>query len=309
MIRIILSLLTSLLISISSGCGGTVPGKGVPIRVGSQESSKVYELPLERYLIGVLEKEVAGTWPMEALKAQAVASRTYALYRKANPRHERFDLTADTSDQVFQQKRRHSDAVVQAVQETEGETLDFDGEIFQAFFHSCCGGMSERADQVWAGIKTPSLLTTHGDPYCNACPRNHWEYQMPREELTDLLRENGYPLREDWKIEIAKRDESGRVSEIRFGEDSDLPLSGTKLREIVGYTKLPSTLFEIKDSENDRIVFSGKGSGHGVGLCQWGAKGMAEEGKNYREILEFYYPGATVHPSSLIPQPSTVDPD
>jgi stage II sporulation protein D len=281
----------SLIISLG-GCAGNLPKTGVPMRVGSENGAKVHEIPLERYLVGVLEKEVVGTWPIEALKAQAVASRTYALYRKAHPRDERFDLAADTSDQVFEKKRRHSPAIVEAVLATEGETLKFDGDILQAFFHSCCGGMSERADRVWEGIETPSLLTVHPDPFCGACPRSRWEYSISRKELEDRLKESGQGPAGDWKIEITKRDDSGRVLEVQFrGEDSDISFSGAKFREVLGYTKLPSTLFEITDAE-DPVVFVGRGSGHGVGLCQWGAKGMAEEGHTYREILEFYYPGA-----------------
>lgn len=275
-----------------AGCAGNLPSRGEPIRVASQRQTKIQEIPLETYLVGVLEKEVVGTWPIEALKAQAVASRTYALYRKQHPRDERFDVTSDTRDQVFQKKRRQSPAVVQAVLETEGETLNFNGGILQAFFHSCCGGMSEQADQVWQGITTPPLLTVHPDPFCSACPRSRWEYPISRKELEDRLRENGHPLKDGWKIEITKRDDSGRVLEIRFPDDG-ISFSGAKFREILGYTKLPSTLFEITDAE-DPVVFVGRGSGHGVGLCQWGAKGMADEGKTYREILQFYYPGAEI---------------
>lgn len=311
--------ISSIIISLG-GCAGNLPKSGVPVRVVSESGTKVHEIPLERYLVGVLEKEVVGTWPIEALKAQAVASRTYALYRKAHPRGERFDLAADTSDQVFQKKRRHSPAIIEAVRETEGETLQFNGGILQAFFHSCCGGKSERADGVWQGIDASPLLSLHEDPYCAFCPRNSWEVVIPRQELTRLLTENGNDVGDDWRMEITERDDSGRVREVGFrSSGSNLTIPGARFRETIGYTRLPSTLFEIQDA-GDAVVFTGRGSGHGVGLCQWGAKGMAEEGKTYREILEFYYPSAVIAgaapeepsvPAGFFPNPegSEIDPE
>ena len=292
--------------TIAPGCATpNVPAHGAPIRVGIQDAGaektafQLHEIPMERYVAGVLEKEVHGGWPLEALKAQAVATRTYALYRKEKPRDTRFDVLSDTSDQVFEKSRGHSPAIVQAVTETEGETLTYRGKVFQTFFHSCCGGMSESADQVWPGVAVPPLQGIHQDPYCSTCPPAHWEYRISREDLQRTLVENGYQANGTWEIEITGTDESGRVTEISL-LPSKTRIQATKFRQLIGNTNLKSTLFEISTS-NDPIVFSGRGAGHGVGLCQWGAKGMADDGRTYREILEFYYPGAEISPSASEP--------
>lgn len=260
-----------------------VPAQGGGIRVGQLKNDELHlrEIPLERYVAGVLEKEVHGNWPMEALKAQAVATRTYALYRKVNPRDALFDVLSDTTDQVFESDEGHSPAIVRAVLETEGETLQHGGKIFQAFFHSCCAGRSERADEVWPGAFPEPLLSLHNDPYCAACPPARWEYRIDKGEFESIT--------------ISERDTSGRVRTVLVSSPSgkSRTMAGIELRRVLGNTFLKSTLFEISP-QDDAIVFEGRGAGHGVGLCQWGAKGMAETGKNYREILDFYYPGAEV---------------
>lgn len=274
-----------------------VPARGEPIRVGQVHDEELHlrEIPLERYIAGVLEKEVRKDWPIEALKAQAVAARTYALYRKTKPRDARFDVLSDTTDQVFESDENHSPAIVRAVLETEGETLQHDGRIFQAFFHGCCGGHSERADQVWPGRFPDPLLQLHEDPYCAQCPSAQWTYRISKEELRSLLQNKDIAVPKDFALHIVDRDESGRVDALALSarpHQTDT-VSGTVFRQAVGNVNLKSTLFDVREEDGD-FVFDGRGAGHGVGLCQWGAKGMAEQHKTYREILDFYYPGADI---------------
>ncbi len=271
----------------------SAPSGGVPIRVAAEPgSTKVVEVPLERYVTGVLAGELYQDWPIEALKAQAVAARTYALYRKKNPRSDGVDLFADQNDQVFSKRTEHSPEVIEAVKETTGEVLVQNGEPFQAFFHSCCGGVIERADRVWPGLDSPPPTTTHKDPFCENCPSRHWDLEIERSELTELMEKGGISLDSDWSLEVAERDESGRVVRLLFRSSSGKnEISGTDFRRLVGNGRLKSTLFEVTEL-GESLIFSGKGFGHGVGLCQWGAKGMAEQGNNYRKILEFYYPGS-----------------
>lgn len=292
----LLPLLLILPLLLAAGCASSLPAGGVPIRVAHPKG--VQEFPLERYVVGVLAKEVVSDWPLEALKAQAVASRTYVLYRKAHPRAPEYDVEADTRDQVFENKRRYPKAILAAVRETEGEVLQHEGQAFESFFHSCCGGMSERADQVWPGTGVPPVEEVHQDPYCSACPRDRWEFQISRGELGEIL---SLPFEE---VAVTGRNESGRVTEITFQSGKEkIAMDGVALRQKVGDDKIRSTLFEIAGA-GDPVVFSGRGSGHGVGLCQWGAKGMADRGKSYHEILEFYYPGASlinVNPSKNRP--------
>lgn len=236
-------------------------------------------MPLERYIVGVLDQEVLPDWPLEALKAQAVASRTYALYRKEHPSQPEFDLEATTRDQLFSAKKNYPPPLIKAVEETTGEVLRYAGVILPAFFHSSCGGVSEKASALWPGVTPPPLNTIHEDPFCEASPRAHWIYEIPK-ELGGL--------------QVLERSETGRVETILIEKDhQDEELSGNAFREKLGFDKVRSTLFDI-EGEEGKLVLVGRGSGHGVGLCQWGAKEMAEQGRSYREILEFYYPGAEI---------------
>lgn len=289
-----------------SSCTSPALIKGPKIRVAIPQGSslKIHEIPLEKYVMGVLEKEVPADWPPEALKAQAIASRSYALYRMRFPRDKRFDVDSNVNDQVFVKKKHYAPAIEKAVVETEGQSLTYGGNPLAAFFHSCCGGKSEPADKVWPGSHAPPLLHARDDAYCSASPRSHWELSISRQELAELLDAKGHPLGDNWRLDITERDDSGRVIQVNFHLDQgDFNLSGTNFREILGNTRLLSTLFEITDP-GDPTVFSGRGSGHGVGLCQWGAKGMADEGKSVLEILEFYYPGAQVKSMDSETEPS-----
>lgn len=264
------------------GMPSTSASGETPIRV-RENGKSIHKLPLERYVAGVLVKEIGQNWPAEAMKAQAVASRTYALYRIQHPRDSQYDVEASTNDQVFSGKIQPADAIMEAVNDTRGQVLKFQGQIFESFFHSCCGGKSEKATQVWPGLRQQPVLSVHPDPYCHLCPRNPWTLELSRGELNQILSEHGIKLGSK-KIAIQSRDDSGRVEKIAS-------VNGALFRQWLGYDRLRSTLFEVA-TKGDTVIFTGRGSGHGVGLCQWGAKGMADAGKTYQDILEFYYPGA-----------------
>ncbi len=267
-----------LLILLLASCAGRLPQGGPAIRVAVSESS-ILEIPLEEYVVGVLEGELPGEWPLEALKAQAVVSRTYALYQREKAGAAPYDVTSTTQDQVFRRSKKPSAELIQAVVDTRGEVLRFEANLIPAYFHSSCGGIGEKASLVWEGEFPAPLEQFHEDPYCEASPRTHWNYEATTEEIGGAL-------------QVLERDEGGRINLLLIqSEQGDQEISGNRFREKLGYDKIRSTLFDI-DAAEGRIRFEGKGSGHGVGLCQWGAKGMAEQGYGYREILEFYYPGA-----------------
>ncbi len=302
-----------------ASCAGVsnVPPRGETMRVAIVEKNKplqtsepstphdLHEVPLEQYVAGVLDREVRGDWPLEALKAQAVATRTYALYRKDNPRHATFDVFSDTTDQVFEKKRNYPPAIVKAVLETEGQVLTSEGKIMQAFFHSCCGGRSERADRVWrgvTGVNAPPLLQIHDDPYCKSCPPAHWAYRLKHGELVSSLKSAGFAVDDDAVFATGAREESGRASEILVTSGRGrIVIPATDVRRVVGYEKIKSTFFDVTTPPTaGDIVFEGRGSGHGVGLCQWGAKAMADSGIKYQDILNFYYPGAAMVASDTV---------
>lgn len=279
------------------GCSPALgPSTTVRVAIRSGHSVTIKKLPLEKYLMGVLASEIPADWPLEAVKAQAVASRSYALYRKNHPRSEKYDLEASTHDQVFGKKIKNRRLFAQALHETANQVLAENDQILPAFFHSCCGGFSEKGPEVWPEVANQSVSHSRGDPYCENCPRYHWELQLSLSELNDLVSPNLENRKPIVSIDIESRNESGRVTSLvlHTKDHKTFHMAAPKFREAIGFTRLLSTLFDIthEDSEDSKLWFRGKGAGHGVGLCQWGAKGMADAGKSYQEILEFYYPGA-----------------
>lgn len=264
------------------------------IRIALQkEPLKVSEIGLEEYLMGVLEGEIPQGWPLEALKAQAVAARTYTLYRKQNPRSDLYDLESTVDDQVFGVRQKREKRVHQAVEETWGEVLKKGEEPFPAYYHSCCGGRVEGAATIWnLDPKREEPFTV--DSYCTACPNYSWEDEIPKSELVSLLADWGLEADRPWSLKIIGTTRSGRARELVLTTASGIKKINTNdFRRRLGYQRIKSNWFEVEE-KGEAYLFRGHGSGHGVGLCQWGAKGMAEQGLGYKEILQFYYTGTTI---------------
>ncbi|MDO8643468.1 MAG: SpoIID/LytB domain-containing protein, partial [bacterium] len=157
---------------------------GTMIRIAVQKDPlKVVTLPLEEYIQGVLQGEIPTDWPLEALKAQAVTARTYTLYRISHPANEEYDLETTVEDQVYKKSDEIPPSVQKAVQETAGEVLKKRGEIIPAFYHSCCGGITEDPAIIWGG---PSLKSVR-DPNCLSCPNRSWEVEIGKERLREVL--------------------------------------------------------------------------------------------------------------------------
>lgn len=248
----------------------------------------VNKLPLEEYLVGIVASEMPANWPIEAIKAQAVTARTYAIYQRSGKNGD-YDLEATVLDQVYEGIPANEGNVRQAVEETSGATLSYHGKPFKSFFHSLCGGQTESAQNVW-GDK--NLFPTIKDEYCLRAPNSKWMYVISKPKLASKLNNSGFPATTITSIEIESRKDNPRVATITIGTGTQtFFLQGSDFRKIVGYNQLRSTWFNASMS-GDTITFSGRGYGHGVGMCQWGAKGMAEAGRSYKEILEHYYPGS-----------------
>ncbi len=243
----------------------------------------VDRLPLEEYVARVVEAEMGGGWPLEALKAQAVAARSFALRRCLQRQEEAYDLVASTSDQAFARGSIAEGRVRQAVQETFGEVLAFEGFPAEATYSACCGGRTGSAEEVF-GEKVP-YLRSNPDPYCAGCPGGEWQRNVARAELEKALVRAG---RIRGKVARCETDAGTLVC--RAG-DARLELRPAELRRLLGPALVPAARFSIK-VEKTGLVLAGRGRGHGVGMCQWGARGMAEQGSDYREILRRYYPGA-----------------
>ena len=248
-------------------------------------------LPLEDYIKGTLAAEMNGSWDMEALKSQAVASRTYAVYMTRHPKHSLYDLERDTQDQVYAGVEVESRKISTAVDGTKGLILTQGNSPIKAYFHSRCGGKTETEKAVWntsGGLAKTSVSC----PYCQKNPKA-WRATIT---LAELLKGLGFEPKKESPVRIVSSDRSpsGRVESLTFmSGDRKKELSSNEFRNILGYSRVKSTRFDWKLMES-QIELLGTGAGHGVGMCQWGAQGLAKNGKSFREILAHYYPGVAI---------------
>ncbi len=255
----------------------------------------VNRLPIEDYVMGVLAGEIPHNWPLEALKAQAIAARTFAVLERSTARQkgEPYDLEATAQFQRYQGSDLVNDKIRQAVLETRGRIITYDSKPIEAFFHSNCGGETCGADEVWS--KDQPYLRPVACPFGNNGAHFRWKAEIPTRDLVRKLRESGVPVGDIVGLEAAERDESDRVLELSItdADGSVKTMRGSAFRMAVGPDIIRSTRFAAKVGPTS-VVFNGKGWGHGVGMCQEGACGMALKGYNAFEILRYYYRGIMI---------------
>jgi stage II sporulation protein D len=245
----------------------------------------INELPIEEYIRDVVAAEVSPEWDMEALKAQAVISRTYALYQKTMNGNSLYHLASSVLHQVY--KGKNSDMrTAYAVSATTGEVLTFDGKVIEAFYHSTCGGKTENPEEVF-GRKYPYLKSVESK--CELSPYSAWERKIRLDEIAKAV---GIPNIQG--ISIKSHTSTNRVKQLSITSAAGVTtMNATDFRKALGWSRLPSTNFTFTSTDSE-LLFQGNGYGHGVGLCQWCMLRMAREGKNYAEILSFFYPGTTI---------------
>ncbi len=242
----------------------------------------INELPMEEYIKNVVSAEVGTSWDMEALKAQAVIARTYALYQIKSNNNINYDLTSSVLHQVYK-GTTIDPRISYAVINTEGEVLVYDGKIIEALYHSTCGGKTENAEEVFG--KSYSYMKSV-ESNCEISPYWIWERKIPLTEIEKALN-----LSDIKEIAVKSYTATKRVKAVDIIHGSGiLSIKSNDLRKSLGWSRLPSTNFTIT-RDNGNITFEGKGYGHGVGLCQWSALAMARTGMNYKEILAYFYPG------------------
>jgi stage II sporulation protein D len=277
-----------------------------PIRLGGREYPAVLdvlshgpgltivnELPLEEYVVGVLRAEAGERWPPEALRAQAIVARTYAVYHRLINAGKPFHLVASTAHQQYAGLVPAASSHWSAVRETAGQVLRWEGRVFPAFYHADSGGNTEDPRQVFAAPNMPALRPVVC-PFSGGSPHASWTLDLALEELGDRLRLYGVDVGRVTTLEVPERTSSRRAAAVTVrGTSGVARLRGNDFRRLVGYATLKSTLFTVT-VDRDTARFTGRGYGHGVGFCQWGARAMAEQGHPARRILEFYYPGITL---------------
>jgi stage II sporulation protein D len=325
-------------------------------------------IEIEKYLYGVLKKEISPEWPDEVLKAQAIAARSFALSNMNKFADEGYNICATTNSQAYGGVNHEDPATNKAVNDTHGIILTFEGEPINAVYHSDSGGHTENSEDVWGGF-IPYLRSVSSNYEEIVSPPNHqWGCSFTEEELLKKLASNGYQLNNIQDLVIADKTEAGRVQSVVIVGDNNqkITFKTNDFRLLIGPTMIRSSLFSvdingkkteekmvnydnqsiseesteqgsaqkpvsevltedrdfsipelvellnrskeesvqekkslpkeenyISDNGTDKLVFSfrGKGNGHGVGLSQWGAYGMASQGYSYEDILKYYYQG------------------
>ncbi len=248
----------------------------------------INEISLEDYVKGVVAAEVGSKWESEALKAQAVAARTYSLYQRLNnvTSKMRYHLTSTVLHQAYKGNDVPA-SIAKAVDDTKGEVLMYEGSPIIAYYHSTSGGITEDPAEAF-GKSYPYLKSIETN--CELSPYYMWEKRIPVADIERAMKVSGLK-----DIIIDSYTVSNRVKVFRLVTDSgEIEVSGADFRKNIGWDELPSTLITDVTRDGTIYIFEGRGYGHGVGMCQWSALEMAKEGKSYREILSRFYPGTTI---------------
>lgn len=293
---------------------------------------------VENYLKGVIPAEMLASSHPAALRAQAVVARTFALKQSRRSRRPNgYDLTADTASQVYRGINGEDDRASQAVDNTRGEVLHIRNRLVDAFYHQACGGRTQNNEDVWGGKALPHLRAVDCT-YCSAQYARqgygdyHWKHEMTFTDLQVKLLEAG--IKVDEVLDVRQSlEECGRAKTFTVSTATgDLDLSSSKLRNLVGSGLVKSSFYRLASSAAPQSVaegarpsdpmaeanirsiiggyldggqrrileLEGTGSGHGVGLCQWGARRLAEMGRPHEEILHTYYQSVSIGP--LLPE-------
>jgi stage II sporulation protein D len=247
---------------------------------------------VEDYLLSVVPSEMPSGWPLEALKAQAVAARSYAIANLGKHGKEGYDLRATIDDQVYSGISSESDNSNLAVGETAGLVLKHEGRPITAFFHSTSGGSTEVSERVWG--KPLGYLQSVPD-YDDASPHFAWSRRFAADDLEKMV---GADVGRLLSISVVTRTGSNRAQDLLVqGANGSKTVSGESLRKSL---KLPSTLFNVGNDGNG-YIFAGRGYGHGLGMSQYGAKALAERGCNAAQILSYYYKNVVVDYAAATP--------
>lgn len=264
-------------------------------KVGYRRIQAINKVELENYVAGAVEAESGIHAESEFYKCQAILCRTYALSHLDRHSEEGFSLCDGVHCQAYKGRSVAVHGIVEAVKATKGLVVsEGDSCLAVTTFHSNCGGETEKAEDVWL-VNRPYLMPVI-DPYCIHQPNALWEVTIPVNKWKEYLQANGFDL-SNFKKRSLEFQQPYRKTYYKIDNDS---LSLRKIRED---WKFKSSFFTIVINK-DKLVFKGRGYGHGVGLCQEGAMQMAKLGYNYKDIINFYFKGIQITAYNEIPQPN-----
>ena len=244
----------------------------------------INHVDIEDYLYSVVGAEMYASWPQEALKSQAVSARTYALYKSYKSNSKLYDLDTTTATQVYKGLNSETNTTVQAVNATRSQVLTYKGEPILAVFHASSGGHTENVEDIWSN---PLPYLRGVVDYDKDAPVYQWAKSFSTEQMSGLIGGVGTIS----SMKPIKVTPQGRIVTMEVvGDEGTKEVSGAQLRKVLG---LRSTLFSIS-ATGDGFQVSGRGFGHGVGLSQWGARNLAQQGVQYHQILGHYYQGTSI---------------
>jgi len=257
-------------------------GKMIPIN----------RLSVEDYVKGVLPHEMSPDWPLEALKSQAVAARTYAMYHILLNNGKRiFDVDNTTKYQVYNGKAKINKNVIQAVESTKYEVMTYNDKVIAGYFSALCAGHTDSSENVF-GVAVPYLEGVTCN-YCNAQIKI-WTNAVSYNEFNKIFSKSNLKVNDKTDFKIKRNSKSNKVISIDLNTSNGKKnIKGSDFRNTISPITIPSLDFRI-DKVDNGVVIIGQGSGHAVGLCQWGAYGMAQVKKDYKFILPFYYEGIVI---------------
>jgi stage II sporulation protein D len=279
----------------SASTGGRWYRGEVKLVRGSSGLTVINDLNLEDYVASVVGKEMYPTWPQEALKAQAVAARSYAIFQQQHPKHKLFDVLSTTTSQVYAGLEGEANATQTAAQATAGQVLTYQGKIIESVFHAASGGHTENSEDVW--VKAVPYLRGVPD-FDQSAPVFQWNLALTAAQIRQRIPGIGDIV----SITPVKTTPVGRIKMLKVqGSTGSRLMKGSDARRALG---LKSTYFSAKPefgtiagTKGARPIgfqIVGQGSGHGLGMSQWGAYGLAAQGKSYQAILTHYFQGVAL---------------
>lgn len=248
----------------------------------------VNTLSIEAYTRAVVPAEMLASWGGEALEAQAIVVRSFGAFHVQRNGTRPFDIPANRI--VYKGMSEEDPRTTRAVEATRGLVLTYRGRLMLPYFSSCCGGYSEYAHNVWSGEQQTTRPVRC--PYCRGTPGYAWRATLTSEELSRRLRPLG--VTNVVALRVKERSKAGdritrlEVTHVHNDETYKVAVALNKFRLLVGPDVVRSGLFTVRPQDGS-FVFEGRGWGHGVGMCQWGAMKMAEQGNTYKQILAFYF--------------------
>lgn len=270
---------------------------GMPsLTVYDTDRETASEMDIETYVEGVVAGEMKNDWPLEALKAQAILARTFTLKfcEDKTSKYKGADISTDVTEAQAYDAKSVNDRVRQAVRETRGMAMAWKGEYPYAWFHAHSGGMTELPTvSLDFDREDPAYLKPVESQESDDAPESvkAWTAKFTRDQVAKACADAGRKVKTVEAVEIGEKGESGRAKTLKInGED----ISAASFRIAIGANKLKSTLIDSVEIEGDSVTFTGRGFGHGVGMSQWGAYAMAEQGQRAEDIIRHYFQDVSI---------------